>query len=40
VAATTRLDERRAARWRPAQQAATPAFKVASTPPQPTHERL
>jgi biofilm PGA synthesis N-glycosyltransferase PgaC len=39
-AATRRLDEGRAVRWRPAPTAAGPAFKVASTPPQPTQERL
>jgi hypothetical protein len=39
-AATRRLDERRVARWHPAPRAAGPAFKVASTPPQPTNERL
>jgi poly-beta-1,6-N-acetyl-D-glucosamine synthase len=39
ASATRRLDERRAARWRPG-TAGIPSFNVASTRPQPTHERL
>jgi glycosyltransferase involved in cell wall biosynthesis len=40
AAATRRLDERQTAQWRPEQRPPAAAFNVASTRPQPTHDRL